>query len=793
MGKLFTERFVAATIKLAVGWAGGWICTASASVPSGSSIVECGLIADGRPMLPVIVPSEAGADELEAAAEWARVLGKMGRVQPRVRPEPAVDSAAPSPGVYVGGTGPGRALLAQHPPGDPDGFAISVDAGNSTVILVGATPRATCFAVEWFLEHRGGVNWYFPGSLGEVIPMRTDWRVPAGATVQVPAYVSRELAGLRGDDAELWARRNLLEGRFSFHHNLNNVFPSALAEDHPEFFSLRDGARYNPRAAGEKTWQPDFANPAVAAYAARQARQYFDDHPDALSYSLGLNDNTAFDEGPGTRALTEPPRWFRGRPDYSDLVFTFMNRAADDLMPSYPDKYLGCLAYYWCENTPTFPVRPQVLPYLTNDRSFYDNPVWAAQDIALIHRWAQAGPKIIGIYDYYYGAPFAVPRIFTGAMIKSIREAHAVGATAFFAELFPIWEYDSLKAWLAARLLWDPGANTAALEAQFYGDLYGPAAGDVQAFFEEAEAAWREQPGAPRWIKGYNDPYQSLIFSSERVKIMSAELALASQRDLAPAARERLRRLQNAWASSQQAIGAATIEADLADDTASRAWQIENGLRETPAAVTDGAESGFYLRAGEWAEKHFQRDRLSEALAVTADGDSPAALTARSLFAPRGLNLLHNGALRSFAVGRGPDDWDFAWREAEHLRFGPVGNSTPEEKPAFAVSGSDWLGLWQDAPVESGKLYEASFLWRGRISLGSRVHWAIAYYDASGQFLRTSWQAAAPPGDHHAWLREGAVTRAPVSAAKLRLFLYVQGQAAGEEVQLANAEIQAVL
>jgi hypothetical protein len=764
--------------------------TTAVADESGPTLI---LLHQAQPTLPVFVPHEAGADELEAAAEWGRVLGKMGGVQPKVGPEPAIASARPSPGVYIGDTGPGRALLAQHPPGDPDGFVVSVDAENSTLILAGASPRATFFAVEWFFEHRGGVNWYFPGSLGEVIPVRTDWRVLAGVTVQAPAYVSRELAGLRGNDAELWARRNLLGGRFSFHHNLSIVFPPSLVEEHPEFFPFREGVRYNPLTAEENTWQPDFANPAVAAYAAQQARRYFDEHPDALSYSLGLNDNTAFDEGPGTQALTEPPRWFRGRPDYSDLVFTFMNRAADALAPSYPGKYLGCLAYYWCENTPAFPVRPQVLPYLTNDRSFYDDPAWAAQDVALIRRWAQAGPKIIGIYDYYYGAPFAVPRIFTGAMIKSIREAHAAGATAFFAELFPVWEYDSLKAWLAARLLWDPEADATALEAQFYGDLYGPAAGDVRAFFERAEAAWREQPGAPRWIKGYNDPYQSLIFSSARAKTMSADLARASQRDLDPAASERLRRLQNAWASSQRAIATATAEADLADNTASRAWQIEDGLRETRAVAADGAESGFYLRAGEWAEKHFQRDRLNEALAITAAGESPAALTARSLFAPRGPNLLRNGALRSAAVGHGPDDWNFAWREAEHLHFGPVDSSAPDGGPVFAISGSDWLALWQDAPVESGKLYEASFLWRGRISLGARVHWAIAYYDASGQFLKTSWQAAAPPGDHRAWLREGAVTRAPEGAAKLRLFLYVLGQAAGEEVQLVNAIVRGTL
>jgi hypothetical protein len=770
----------------------GWFIATTASVLAEEPGTNLLLVHKAQPTFAVFVPREAGADELAAAAEWAQVLGKMCGNQPEIKKEPAPNEAA-QPGIYLGGTAPGRALLAAHPPGDEDGFAVEVDAVNATVVLAGATPRATIFAVEWFFEHDGGVNWYFPGNLGEIIPQRAEWGVATGVTVQAPAYLSRELGGLRGSGDGLWARRNLLNARFAFHHNLTTVFPLALYDEHPEFFPWREGVHFDPRGEPDAGWQPDFSSPAVAAYAAAQARLYFDDRPDAPSFSLGLNDNTAFDEGPGTQALTEPRRWFRDRPDFSNLVFTFMNRAAEDLAPYYPDKYLGCLAYYWCENTPTFPVNAQVLPYLTNDRSFYDNPAWAGEDLTLIRRWAQAGPKIVGIYDYYYGAPFATPRVFTTAMVKSIREAHEAGARAFYAELDPIWPYDALKAWLAARLLWDPAADVPALEAQFYRDLYGPAAGEVQAFFGEAEAAWRQQPGAPRWIKGYKDPYQPLIFSATRVQAMSAALEQAGQRDLEPAARARLAQVENAWAGSMRAIGTATAVASVAGDAANHAWKIEAGLREVPAAQGDGAICGFYLRAGAWAEQHFQSDRLNDALAGAMTGETPQALTARMLFAPRGPNLLRHGALCLPATGLEPKGWSVTWREAEHFRVGSGGHDAPGGEPSLSVAGSDWLCLWQDAGVQPGKLYEASFLWRGRISQGARVHWLIAYYDAYGQCLETDWAAAAPPGVHTAWLREGAVTRAPAGAAALRLMLYVGGQAAGERVELAGARVAEVL
>jgi hypothetical protein len=756
------------------------------------SVGMCALIVHGRPALPVFVAPAADADEIEAAGEWASVLGKMCGAPPSpVGTVAATAGGLLSPGVYIGATAPGRALLAQHPAGDADSFAIAVDAANRTVVLAGVTPRATGFAVDWFLERVGGVNWYFPGGLGEVIPARADWSVPPGVTVEAPAYLSRDLAGLSGAEDQAWARRNLLRERFAFIHNVANIFPPALYDEHPEFFPLRAGVRARPTDADARVWQPDFSNPAVAAYAAAQARQFFDEHPNAPSFSLGLNDGVDFDEGPGTQALTMPRRWFRGRPDFSDLVFTFMNRAADDLAPAYPDKYLGCVAYYWCENAPTFPVRPQVLPFLTNDRSFYDQPEWAAGDLALIHRWAQAGPKIIGIYDYYYGAPFAVPRIFTKAEIKSLRGAYAAGARAFMAELFPVWSYDALKAWLAARLLWNPDQDTAALEAQFYRDLYGPAAGDVREFFEQAEAAWREQSGPPRWIKGFNDPYQSLIFSSARTQAMSAALTRAAGRELTPTMRERLANLQSAWAASVRAITLATTEAGLSGDAAQNELAVKRGLRLADAVPGDAAACGFYLRAGDWAEQRFRPQWLVDALASAGTNDDPAGLTARNAFAPRGPNLLGNGELQA-AAGQGPTGWNLNWREAEQVRFGPGSATGPDGAPVFAVSGSDWMVFWRDVAVEPEKFYETSFLWRGKVSQGARVHWAIAYYDSAGQLLESPWQAAAAPGERDVWLREGAVTAAPAKAASLRLLIYVAGQAAGDDVQFTEAGVREI-
>jgi len=657
------------------------------------------------------------------------------------------------------------------------------------VVLAGAPPNGAYFAVCRFLQKFGGVNWYFPGDWGEHIPLRQDWAVPLGWWTEAPAYVSREFTGLRAGAEQQWARRNLLAGHFSFSHNLAKVFDAGLFGEHPDFFPWRNGARQRPSGPDDLSWQPDFSNPTVAAYAAEQVKRAFPDpgpRPIFATFSLGLNDNTGFDEGPGTLALTQPRKWFRRRPDYSNLVFTFMNRVADDLGPAYKDVSLGCLAYFWCENTPSFPVRPQVLPYLTNDRSFYTDRAWAAEDLALIKRWAKAGPNIIGIYDYYYGGAFQTPRIFTTAMVDSIREAREAGARAFVAELYPHWEYDALKAWLAAQLLWDPAADAAALEAQFYRDLYGPAAGDVRDFFHEAEAAWRDQPGPPQWLKGYKDPYEPTIFSLSRVRAMSAALTRANARQVDAPTQARLALLTKAWTDSAWAIKTAWAERELAGNPAATSWDIAAGLKASAAATVDGAAGGFFLRAADWASQHGEEEWLEGTLSSVALHDkAPNRFGAENLFSPRGQNLLKNGELSAIA-GQGPTGWSFTWREAENLQFGA------SKDGGFRIADSDRTVLWQDIPVAAGGLYEASFEWQGRITYGDRVYWTVAYLDAGGGLLETPWQSTAPPGWQAEWLRDGSVTQAPSGAATLRLSLYVRKEMPGDWVRFSTVQVRAV-
>lgn len=443
--------------------------------------------------------------------------------------------------------------------------------------------------LAWLRPGREVERWFIPGELGHE-PGRMDGRGARAGQAAPHGFVTRAVSGGASAAGHAWEVRNAGTERVFFSHNLAAVFPRSLYDQHPEFFPFVAGRRPEPQM-NPVNWNPDLARPDVAAHAAEVARDYFAAHPEASSFSLGVNDALIFGESPELIALTRkaggqmaeagrrgtegegqkaeavhnvsppssvigpptlPNRWFRDRPDYSDLVFTFMNRAAEDLSHTHPDKYLGALAYYWAENVPDFPVQPQVLPFLTSDRSQGYDPAARAEEFALQEKWATAmkvgrpeeqkagrtenqipdaalpisgpltfrlsGPQQLrprlGMYDYLYGQGFLIPRIHTQLIAENIRHAWQAGFTDYYAEGEPNWGLDGPMHWLVAQLLQDPAQPEGRLLDEYYRRYFQAAAAPMRKFFERCEEQWMRQSGPAYWLKHYRNESQATLFPS---------------------------------------------------------------------------------------------------------------------------------------------------------------------------------------------------------------------------------------------------------------------------------------
>lgn len=460
-------------------------------------------------------------------------------------------------------------------------------------------------ALAWSLiQPAADERWFMPGA----------WGYEPGAVDSMAqrtrhnGYLTRAMTVGGGREGDVWKEHNHLTPRLGFSHNLVNVFPAELYDRHPEYFPWVEGRRFKP-SAGSYSWNPDLGRKEVAEHAAEVAGRFFDEHPDAESFALGVNDGLIFGSSADTRALVTPLRWFRDRPDYSSLVFTFMNRAAAALRPAYPDKYLGALAYYWAENAPDFAVDPQVVPFLTADRSQGYDDAFRREELLLQRRWSRAlhsalrlptqdspssAPPIrLGLYDYLYGDAFLVPRIHTQLLAENLRQAHRVGFTDYYAEANPNWGLDGPMPWFVAQLLQDLEQSPEVLLDEYYMRFFGAAAGPMRRFFEACERQWMTQPGPAYWLKYYCDESQAALFPSPVCRELRRWLTEAEGRAGSERARRRVRFVSEAFGMTERFVAMqearTTVLRDALQPQCARSSATQKENRESRAG---GGEQG---------------------------------------------------------------------------------------------------------------------------------------------------------------------------------------------------------
>jgi hypothetical protein len=797
----------------------------------------------GRVLMPVFIAPNATPEERAAAQELARVLEIMSGLPWPV----SVEKIPATAGFYVGWTQeaarqgdrlkPAADLLAPKP-GEiaPDGFRIRSMAGK--ILLEGATPEATGFAVAWLLQQEGGVRWYAPGPAGEMIPRRSEWSVAELNLVREPAYVSREIYGAETRDGTDWARHNGLRSRLEFNHALAAVFRPEVMAAHPEWRSLVRGERLGPTSANDQGWQPDLSRSDVADYAAAAAQAAFARDPGRTGFSLAMNDTVRFDQGAATRARVEPLHYFRGFPDYSPLVFTFMNRAGGSVARTNPGHYLGCLAYFWCENPPPFRVNPSVVPFVTTDRTQYYDRDYRAADLALMSRWAGSGVRTFGLWEYGEGANFLVPRVPLAALAEAVREGWRRGARGYFAEMEPSPGFDTFKAWMLAQLLWDPARSSQELADDFYAGYYGAAAAPMRRFFELCEARWMAQTGAPAWLKYYQQEDQALLFSPENCRQLRGQLnraARLAQGD--PAVAARVEQTSRAFAVTEAFIDFDTVRRKLfamaADETAPRAetetavadaiqrlWVTRARLREAFSRAREGAGPAMastdllYFTRNDpvprllWlAGRADPRAPQRILAAVGADASQNAlwrSLAEFFLNGPAGpsKNLAANSSFaRSAATGQEPRflyphsgavpaDWDLRAMPTETGKVSLIDGGAPGSGRALRMEGAWDTQLYQWLPAEPGRVYLATAQLRGRSSPGGDASLFLKFRTATGQSTGIFGMQSLPKGATAAWRSAVLADRAPADAAWVGIGAVATRQAPGDWLEVRAVELR---
>ena len=391
-----------------------------------------------------------------------------------------------------------RAIGAELDKLDDDGFIIAVRGRD--VYVAGKHWWGSNWAAHDFLERFAGCRWYGPepdfwrpkeaGMLGplDIVPKQDHIRVPIQATiVEQPVYKMR------------WYRFMPLHSfrlryRDKFHHALSTIIPpDKYGQSHPEFFPLIGGKRRIPPAGAPHQFQPCVSNPQVLRLVVETARESFEKNPREGAFSIGMNDTDAFCECDNCLAAA-PANITDKRQRQAWAFFDFYNRIAAELEKTHPDKRLGCLAYAGLSVLPpgTIKLHPMIVPYLTRDSAQLFDPNEQAEFRQLVDRWKRLAVRM-GIYEYIYGRGFVVPRLYNRYLLANVRDRYGVGVDGFYAESYPNWGLDGPKYWLLSRMLWDNRQDRDKLMDQYCRDLFGPAAGEMKAYFDFLEQTWCTQ------------------------------------------------------------------------------------------------------------------------------------------------------------------------------------------------------------------------------------------------------------------------------------------------------------
>ncbi len=704
---------------------------------------------DGR-TAGLIVPEEVSDPLRQAIGEFQRRVSQMGGGRVSMygigEPRPSGMSVV----LLEKGTFPSSDLF---PPGTDDRFQVVVEPGLLRILA--QEPLGWEFGLYTLLDHYGGVRWFWPGEDGTYVPRKASWRIPYGSQTFEPAYVARRFTGLRGEGSGEWLRRNRVHNKLSFSHNLWRIFDREFFLAHPETLAV-DWDPGDPPPPGHPIWksQPDLTSDLVVETAAEAAIQAFRDDPSLVSFSLATNDNNRYGDSPGIRSDTRPMRYFRDLPDYSDLVFRFMNRVAEIVETEFPDRFLGALSYMWTENIPSFPVHPMVMPYLTADRSQGYDVDFTEEDRELVEKWNEAGPRLIGVWDYLHSARHPFPRRANLIVGQRVRDMAEAGVRAYTAEMNPVWPFHAELPWMVARMLWNPDLKPGELEKEFQETFFGPAAPEMADFYKRAWRVWMFQGGEAHWVKYFENEDGIELFEEEDLSKMSEALARASEAAGDGIFGRRVAAVREAWeltlsaARQQRLRRALALEADPSVEDILAFWKARSNYERTIDELSEYPWT-HNVRRGRIVQSDPSYQAISRLLSLE-EGDpqtvfdrlkeeaerlkDPVAgfylyLAERSAEAA-GVVLTEPGKLADRMGGvirSGPEPWEKDLARPWRLRVRPSGSVSIEfeqkaaEQKSLVVRDAYAVGVVREFPVVAGRFYEGTVRLATRVTLGNRT------------------------------------------------------------------------
>ncbi|REJ90366.1 MAG: DUF4838 domain-containing protein [Planctomycetota bacterium] len=487
---------------------------------------------------PIIVFADAPPLTRQAAVELADALERICGQRPELidgRPEPLPDRAVwvgfqpvvaelfpkvdfefEHPEEFLIAAGENHLVIAGRDRWDPDHLVVD---GVDEKITGRQQEYGTANAVYTFLQDYLNVRWFWPGKLGEDLPQQQSISYAPFENRDHPQIRARGGAfrfsalSVKGyGRSHAWSRRQRLQlgsleigGGHAFGDWWDRFY-----ETQPELFALQpDGTRGTyPEPRNVKLCQ---SNEAVWRMWLADVEAQLEKDPNQRVFNASPNDGwysghcvceecLAWDHPDGE------PRTFRWddhqeqRPALSDRHVTFANRLAELLEQKYPgrDYYVQMLAYGHSRPAP-IEARPADNVIMVSVANFFGRTAlvdrgssWGTTHREQFQAWGELAPHVMwrpntgSPAGWQQGLPdLSVQQ--TIADIKFAAENHCRGI--YIDSVWEHWATQGPQYYVMAQLIWDPDQDGEAILDDYYQRAFGPAAGDVRAYYELVETA----------------------------------------------------------------------------------------------------------------------------------------------------------------------------------------------------------------------------------------------------------------------------------------------------------------
>lgn len=463
------------------------------------------LIKKGKSPYSIVMPAKATLAEIRAAKVLQDYLFRITGVS---LPVVADNEKSTASEILIGRVNrPGQDQI-DYRELKQDGLLIKTD--NTKLILTGGDKKGVIYSVYTFLDKYLGCRKYT--SDFTYVPTRKTIKLQPINDIQLPAFSFRETYYNDVYDPEFmnWHKLHSFEGRggdktqwgywvHTFHSLLN---PKEYGEAHPEYFSFYDGKRHAgviPSWDGS-SYQPEaqlcLTNPDVLEIVCENLQKAMDKKPEALYWSVSQNDNVNYCRCDNCAALDKQYAAFapeekllstHGGEKYPALgsgsIIAFVNKVAE----RFPDKIISTLAYQYSRVPPKGIVpRKNVNIMLCSIESSRNDPMETgdrafSEDLA---GWGKLTDNIL-VWDYvirfsHLFAPFPNLRV----LQPNIQFLRKNNVSALFEQgnIQSGGDFAPLRAYMIAKMLWNPDVDIEKEKNEFIDAYYGPAAPDIKEY-----------------------------------------------------------------------------------------------------------------------------------------------------------------------------------------------------------------------------------------------------------------------------------------------------------------------